>query len=61
MVFSKTEKVIPKYMPYKNILLINQYLYHCTPYGVLKYQVPVESYVDEKDTCYNSFIRSYSN
>lgn len=50
MVFSKTEKMIPKYMPYKNILLVNQYLYQFTPYGVLKYQVPVESYVDEKAT-----------
>ena len=31
-----------------NILLVNQYLYQFT-YGVLKYQIPVESYVDEKD------------
>jgi len=50
MVFSKIEKIIPRYMPYRNILLVNQYMYQFTPYGVLKYRVPVESYVDENDT-----------
>ena len=50
MAFCRVEKVIPKYMPYKNLLLVNQFMYQFTPYGVLKYRVPVESYVDEKDT-----------
>tara|TARA_Y100000991_G_scaffold211214_1_gene193452 strand:- start:2984 stop:4531 length:1548 start_codon:yes stop_codon:yes gene_type:complete len=47
--YAKQNNVIPKFLSYKNMAMINNYLYHFTPYGVIKYEVPVDSYVDTDD------------
>lgn len=47
--YAKVNTIIPKYLSYKNMAMINNFLYHFTSYGIIKYQVPVDSYVDPED------------
>jgi hypothetical protein len=40
VVISKTITTVPKVLKPMNIIIVNNILYHSTPYGVLKYRVP---------------------
>ena len=47
---AKVQKVIPRYLPHRNMVIINNFLYQFTAYGVLKYKIPVHNNVDTTDT-----------
>jgi len=40
---------LPKYLPYNNLIMINTFLYHFTPYGVLKYNLSSNKNIDSKN------------
>jgi hypothetical protein len=39
LIISKTIETVPKVMRPRNIMIVNNMLYHSTPYGVLKYRI----------------------
>ena len=43
LVISKTISTVPKILRPKNIIIVNNILYNSTPYGVVKYKVPLLS------------------
>lgn len=47
---AKTQSVLPRYLPYRNLVMINNFLYQFTPYGVLKYSLPKNPKVDDNDS-----------
>lgn len=53
-----TEKELPRYLQSKNMIIVNQYLYQFTPYGTLKYIIPVSGNVDLKESIINASLEA---
>jgi hypothetical protein len=45
----EVQSKLPRYLPYNNLTMINSFLYHFTPYGVLKYSLTHNKQVDLDD------------
>ncbi len=57
VVISKTIATVPKVLKPRNIIIVNNMLYQSTPYGVLKYQVPKLSELNN-NTALNASIEA---
>ena len=45
----QVQSKLPKYLPYNNLIMINTFLYHFTPYGVLKYNLLSNKKIDSEN------------
>lgn len=47
---SKVEEVLPRYLQNKNMIMVNDFLYQFTPYGTLKYKLPIKRDINSNDS-----------